>query len=192
MCSLTAYTRSRTVNGKGKGVDRSTHQQQGEDNRDHVHPAPRKDADHTSTLGLIRSKISKVFSRRNDTASTTSRTERPQTPVLDPSTNANPFLDRNEDQDYNYNSKKDHSDSSKHTFYIENGRMKLKINSRDERQMLQWTSALEKAAMMCYFTRRSRFDSFAPVQLNVATQWLVDGVRVFLVLSHIRTHAYDF
>ena len=68
--------------------------------------------------------------------------------------------------------------------------MRLKIDAEKERQMLQWTTALEKAAATCHFTRRSRFDSFAPVRLNVAVQWLVDGVKDFSALSrlHIRTH----
>jgi phospholipase D1/2 len=65
---------------------------------------------------------------------------------------------------------------SKHTFYIENSQMKLKLNAKNERQMLQWIAALEKAAATCHFTKRSRFDSFAPIRLNVAAQWLVDGV----------------
>ena len=66
---------------------------------------------------------------------------------------------------------------SKHTFYIENCQMKLRINAKGERQMLQWIAALEKAAATCHFTRKSRFDSFAPIRLNVAAQWLVDGVK---------------
>jgi hypothetical protein len=44
--------------------------------------------------------------------------------------------------------------------------------------MLQWITALEKAAATTPFVAKHRFDSFSPVRLNVAAQWLVDGVRV--------------
>jgi phospholipase D1/2 len=44
--------------------------------------------------------------------------------------------------------------------------------------MLQWITALEKAAAKNAFVKPNRFDSFAPIRLNVAAQWLVDGVRI--------------
>jgi len=130
------------------------------------------------------------------TASTTSsRSERPQTPMLDPSTNTNPLLDQDENPDYPDTSKKrDRDEVSKHTFYIENGQMKLKISAKNERQMLQWIAALERAASTCHFTKRSRFDSFAPIRLNVAAQWLVDGVMhfpVFIPISELTRMIYN-
>ncbi|KAJ8593832.1 phospholipase D [Rhizopogon salebrosus TDB-379] len=64
---------------------------------------------------------------------------------------------------------------SRHTFYIENSQMRLKLFARNERQMLQWITALEKAAAKNAFVKPNRFDSFAPIRLNVAAQWLVDG-----------------
>lgn len=42
--------------------------------------------------------------------------------------------------------------------------------------MLQWITALEKAAAASHYTGNNRFDSFAPIRLNVSAQWLVDGV----------------
>ena len=42
--------------------------------------------------------------------------------------------------------------------------------------MLQWIAALEKVAKQSHYTGKNRFDSFAPIRLNVAAQWLVDGV----------------
>ena len=188
--------------GKGKEVDRLPPRHQAENYTDRAHLAPPGDADCMSTLGSIRSKMSNVFKRKkapdsevpsqpsapgsgqpprtstDDTVSTiSSRSERAQTPILDPSTNTNPLLDPDEHQDHPHPSKKKSPDEvSKHTFYIENGQMKLKINAKNERQMLQWITALEKAAATCHFTRRSRFDSFAPIRSNVAAQWLVDGV----------------
>jgi phospholipase D1/2 len=53
--------------------------------------------------------------------------------------------------------------------------MRLKLFARNERQMLQWITALEKAASTSHFAGSNRFDSFAPIRLNVAAQWLVDG-----------------
>jgi phospholipase D1/2 len=42
--------------------------------------------------------------------------------------------------------------------------------------MLQWIAALEKVAATSHFTGRNRFNSFAPIRMNVSAQWLVDGV----------------
>lgn len=47
--------------------------------------------------------------------------------------------------------------------------------------MLQWITALEKAADTCLFVAKNRFGSFAPIRMNVAAQWLVDGVRLFMI-----------
>lgn len=43
--------------------------------------------------------------------------------------------------------------------------------------MKQWIAALERVAKESHYTGKNRFDSFAPIRLNVAAQWLVDGVR---------------
>ena len=196
----------KSAKGKGKEVERLTARQQGENNRESARLAPTSDADCISTFGSIKSKLSKVFKKKrahepeepprpsgsgsgppprfstDDTASTDStvslRSERAPTPMLDPSTNTNPLLDPEENHDRPDPSKKRKSrdEMSKHTFYIANSQMKLKINAKNERQMLQWIAAFEKAAVTCPFTRRSRFDSFAPIRMNVAAQWLVDGV----------------
>lgn len=45
--------------------------------------------------------------------------------------------------------------------------------------MLQWITALEKVAASSHYTSSNRFDSFAPIRMNVAAQWLVDGVSDF-------------
>ena len=43
--------------------------------------------------------------------------------------------------------------------------------------MLQWIAALKKiAATSHYAGKNNRFDSFAPIRMNVSAQWLVDGV----------------
>ena len=51
-----------------------------------------------------------------------------------------------------------------------------------QRQMLQWITGLEKAADICQFVTNNRFGSFAPIRMNVAAQWLVDGVSFLLTL----------
>jgi phospholipase D1/2 len=45
-----------------------------------------------------------------------------------------------------------------------------------QRQMQQWIAALERIAATSHWVSKNRFDSFAPIRLNVAAQWLVDGV----------------
>lgn len=51
--------------------------------------------------------------------------------------------------------------------------------------MLQWITAFEKAKASSNYAnpRGNRFDSFAPIRLNVAAQWLVDGVSPLLLVS---------
>ena len=51
--------------------------------------------------------------------------------------------------------------------------------------MLQWIAALEKVAKQSHYTGKNRFDSFAPIRLNVAAQWLVDGVSTGTVSSAV-------
>ena len=152
----------KTEKGKGKKVDCLPPGRQGQNGTDNVHFAQSGDVNYTSTLGSIRSKIPNVFKRKvPDPEEPSLRSERGQTLIPDPSTSTNP----------------------EHTFYIENGQMKLKISAKNGRQMLQWITALEKAAAACHFTGRSRFDSFAPTRTNVAAQWLVDGVSSCSICS---------
>ena len=49
--------------------------------------------------------------------------------------------------------------------------------------MLQWITAFEKVAKSSHYMGGNRFDSFAPIRLNVAAQWLVDGVSPWLYIS---------
>ena len=70
-------------------------------------------------------------------------------------------------------------DVSKHTFFISNSQMRLKLFAKNVRQMQQWITALERTANSSYWTGSNRFGSFAPIRLNVAAQWLVDGVCPF-------------
>lgn len=58
------------------------------------------------------------------------------TPILDPSTNTNPLLGPDGHNDKNPSADKDkkkqHGDVSKHTFYVENSQMRLKLFARNE------------------------------------------------------------
>ena len=49
--------------------------------------------------------------------------------------------------------------------------------------MMQFITALERTAAACNYAKPNRFDSFAPIRLNVAAQWLVDGVHFFSILG---------
>ncbi|KAI0771162.1 phospholipase D [Trametes elegans] len=131
----------------------------------------------------------------DSSASTISEaSSRPLTPMLDPSTNTNPLEGDphndhvNEDDlhpptDDPNKGKKSSKDVSKHTFYIVNAQTRLKLYAKNERQMLQWIAALERVARESHYTGKNRFDSFAPIRLNVAAQWLVDGRDYFWNLS---------
>ncbi|KAG6841710.1 hypothetical protein C0991_007982 [Blastosporella zonata] len=119
----------------------------------------------------------------SDHESTSSSSVASQAPsaMLDPSTHVNPLVGKNNEPPAEG---RDHSeDVSKHTFYVTNAQVRLKIFARNERQMLQWITALEKVAATSHYASKNRFDSFAPIRLNVAAQWLVDGRDYFWNLS---------
>ncbi|CDO70864.1 hypothetical protein BN946_scf184801.g57 [Trametes cinnabarina] len=124
-------------------------------------------------------------------------TSRPQSAMLDPSTNTDPLEGGQHEDDHvreedlqppsedpaAQRKKKGSKDVSKHTFYIVNSQTRLKLYAKNERQMLQWISAMERVARESHYTGKNRFDSFAPIRLNVAAQWLVDGRDYFWNLS---------
>ncbi|KAF8586907.1 phospholipase D [Ramaria rubella] len=121
----------------------------------------------------------------------------PDTPMVDPSTNLDPLRAQtmsedegtpglNEEGVAQENAKKKKKrvkDVSRHTFFIENSQMRLKLFARNTRQMQQWIAALERVAATSHWAGKNRFDSFAPIRLNVAAQWLVDGRDYFWNLS---------
>ncbi|OCH94908.1 phospholipase D [Obba rivulosa] len=137
------------------------------------------------------------FSRMSEVPSSPP-SSRADTPMLDPSTNTNPLMSGEEqnEQSRGINPKKRKKKSrenevSKHTFYIENSQVRLKLSAKNERQMLQWIAALERVARESHWTGKNRFDSFAPIRLNVAAQWLVDGRDYFWNLSRAILLARD-
>ncbi|KAJ7163385.1 phospholipase D [Mycena filopes] len=169
----------------------------------HLHPPVDNDA--RSTMGSIRGSISNLLhpsrrhangtTRGDDRSSTSSGSSASSVisdappPMLDPSTNVNPLAEgpAEADADRHWHpdekkKKKRVEDVSKHTFYIVNSQMRLKLFARNQRQMKQWITALEKVKSSAY-CQPNRFDSFAPIRLNVAAQWLVDGRDYFWNLS---------
>ncbi|KAF8501365.1 hypothetical protein JB92DRAFT_2975716 [Gautieria morchelliformis] len=117
----------------------------------------------------------------------------PVNSMVDPSTNMdplragtvndaemNPTLDKEAAACESARKKKKRvKDVSKHTFFIKNSQMRLKLFARSTRQMQQWIAALERTAAASQWARKHRFDSFAPIRFNVAAQWLVDGRDYF-------------
>lgn len=67
--------------------------------------------------------------------------------------------------------------SSTHTFYLRSSERKLRLVAKTERQQDQFIASIEKMLAKTIWAGRNRFDSFAPIRLNVAAQWLIDGVR---------------
>ncbi|OCF40014.1 phospholipase D [Kwoniella heveanensis CBS 569] len=81
--------------------------------------------------------------------------------------------------------------ASQHTFSIINSQRKLKLVAKNARQMHQFIVSMERIAAQCIWTGRNRFDSFAPLRVNVAAQWLVDGRDYFWNLSRAINMAKD-
>ena len=108
--------------------------------------------DHLSAFGSIRSRMSHIFKKApkhhpsnepprdehgdSDSSSSPSPpSSRAPTPLLDPSTNTNPLLDMDDRQERDpegKQKKKRDDEVSKHTFYIENAQMRLKLFARNE------------------------------------------------------------
>ncbi|KAI0301100.1 hypothetical protein B0F90DRAFT_1810149 [Multifurca ochricompacta] len=144
---------------------------------------------HRATVGGAPGDESDHRVRSDSEADLSDPDSRPPTPMLDPSTNTNPLNEgsthepRPQEGAQGKKKRRTSGEVSKHTFYIENSQMRLKLYARSERQMLQWIAGLEKVAATSHFTGSNRFDSFAPIRLNVAAQWLVDGRDYFWNLS---------
>ncbi|GAA6060274.1 hypothetical protein JCM10212_003974 [Sporobolomyces blumeae] len=77
----------------------------------------------------------------------------------------------------------DLKDTSNHTFYLRSSERKLRLVAKTERQQDQFIASIEKMLAKTIWAGRNRFDSFAPIRLNVAAQWLIDGRDYFWSLS---------
>ncbi|GAC95524.1 phospholipase D active site motif containing protein [Pseudozyma hubeiensis SY62] len=87
-----------------------------------------------------------------------------------------------------------HSDerhTSSHTFYIHNSERKLKLVAKNERMMEQFITSMQKMATGNIFGGTNRFESFAPIRLNVSAQWLADGRDYYWNLSKALMMAKD-
>ncbi|GAA5906624.1 hypothetical protein JCM6882_008077 [Rhodosporidiobolus microsporus] len=73
--------------------------------------------------------------------------------------------------------------SSNHVFYLRSSERKLRLVAKTERQQDQFIASIEKMLAKTIWAGRNRFDSFAPIRLNVAAQWLIDGRDYFWSLS---------
>ncbi|GMK58130.1 hypothetical protein CspeluHIS016_0501620 [Cutaneotrichosporon spelunceum] len=73
--------------------------------------------------------------------------------------------------------------TSQHTFYISNAQRRLRLQAKSARAMHQFILSMERVATHCIWAGRNRFDSFAPIRVNVAAQWMVDGRDYFWNLS---------
>lgn len=121
------------------------------------------DPERMSMISSIKSKVSKIFHLdtgqrsaightgqefdEDDDSSVSIGSSRPATPMLDPSTNTNPLemSQENGQNDIDHHGKfkkiKDGADKisgdvSKHTFYIVNSQMRLKLSARNEVSLL--------------------------------------------------------
>ncbi|BGP39024.1 Phospholipase D1 [Rhodotorula kratochvilovae] len=74
--------------------------------------------------------------------------------------------------------------SSTHTFYLRSSERKLRLVAKTERQQDQFIASIEKMLAKTIWAGRNRFDSFAPIRLNVAAQWLIDGRDYFWSFIH--------
>lgn len=81
--------------------------------------------------------------------------------------------------------------ASSHTFYIRNAERKLKLVAKNERMMEQFIVSMQKMAARNIFGGNNRFESFAPIRLNVSAQWLADGRDYYWNLSKALMMAKD-
>ncbi|GAA5854566.1 hypothetical protein JCM8547_004887 [Rhodosporidiobolus lusitaniae] len=87
------------------------------------------------------------------------------------------------EKDDDFRGGEDLSSSSTHTFYLRSSERRLRLVAKTERQQDQFIASIEKMLAKTIWAGRNRFDSFAPIRLNVAAQWLIDGRDYFWSLS---------
>jgi phospholipase D1/2 len=63
-----------------------------------------------------------------------------------------------------------------HFFTVNNAERTFKLGSESDKKMMQFIQSIESMKNTTVWSRKHRFDSFAPVRQNVQCQWLVDGV----------------
>ncbi|GAB7358799.1 hypothetical protein MBLNU230_g4023t2 [Neophaeotheca triangularis] len=73
-----------------------------------------------------------------------------------------------------------------------NSERKLKLIARNERQLAQFKESVEHMALNTLWSKKQRFDSFAPVRSNVWARWLVDARDHMWQVSRAIDNAKDF
>ncbi|POY74084.1 hypothetical protein BMF94_2896 [Rhodotorula taiwanensis] len=73
--------------------------------------------------------------------------------------------------------------TSAHTFYLRTSERKMRLVAKTERQQDQFIASIERMLAKTIWAGKNRFDSFAPIRLNVAAQWLIDGRDYYWSLS---------
>ncbi|CCE91711.1 phospholipase D TDEL_0D01270 [Torulaspora delbrueckii] len=74
---------------------------------------------------------------------------------------------------------------------LQNGERKLQVICKSESSLKQWVSSISHAAHNTVWTKRHRFDSFAPIRRNAFCKFLVDGRDYFWALSEALRMAED-
>lgn len=72
-----------------------------------------------------------------------------------------------------------------------NSERKLQMICRSESSLKQWVSAISHVAYQTIWTKKHRFDSFAPIRKNAFCKFLVDGRDYFWALSEALRMAQD-
>lgn len=75
--------------------------------------------------------------------------------------------------------------------HLENNERELKLATRTDRELRRWQAGILQMQMKTPWSKRNRFDSFAPVRKNVFGQWFVDARDYFWVLSDALENARD-
>ncbi|GCF00887.1 phospholipase D1 [Zygosaccharomyces mellis] len=74
---------------------------------------------------------------------------------------------------------------------LENSERKLQMICKSEASLRQWTSSIKLMAKLTPWSKRHRFDSFAPIRKNVFMKFLIDGRDYFWALSEALSMAED-
>lgn len=81
--------------------------------------------------------------------------------------------------------------STKLLITLENGERKLQIIAKSEYLLKLWVSSISKMAESTPWSKKHRFESFAPVRSNCFCKFLVDGRDYFWALSEALSMAKD-
>ncbi|CAR28854.1 ZYRO0F13486p [Zygosaccharomyces rouxii] len=74
---------------------------------------------------------------------------------------------------------------------LENSERKLQMICKSEASLRQWTSSIKLMTKLTPWSKKHRFDSFAPVRKNVFMKYLIDGRDYFWALSEALSMAED-